>query len=219
MSREDRKVIDAPERELTTSAIDWEDVHRRVAKINERMDKNWEPSPGDVKGILKKRAEALAKVRVDKWRGVKRLFVVEFLLGDEKYGIEASLLQEVYPLKELTTLPGLPEFIPGIINVHGRIISVMDLKKFFSLPDKGLTNFNSVLIVRKGGMGTGILADDVLGMTGIDPDDIQPAMPTLTGIHSDYLRGVTSECLIVLEADRILDDPGIIVNEKHFRRG
>jgi purine-binding chemotaxis protein CheW len=173
----------------------------------------FEPLPGSTKALLKKRAEELAKVRNKNTKSRENIFIVEFLLGDDLYGIEASYMQEVYPLRELTPLPGTPEFIHGIINVRGKILPVMNLKKFFGLPEKGLTDLNRVLIIRKGPMETGILADDVLGVTGINPEQLQPPLATLTGIRADYLRGITPERLIVLDAERILDDPDIIVKK------
>jgi purine-binding chemotaxis protein CheW len=61
--------------------------------------------------------------------------VVEFLLAHEKYGIESKCVREVYPLKELTPVPCTPSFVRSIINVRGKILSVIDIKKFFELPE------------------------------------------------------------------------------------
>ncbi|HNY13946.1 MAG TPA: chemotaxis protein CheW [Bacteroidales bacterium] len=174
--------------------------------------------PDDEASVLKRRAQALAVKRLSKKSKGKILFVAEFLLGEERYGIEVSLMQEVYPLRELTPLPGIPPFILGIINVRGKILPVMNIKKFFDIPEKGITELNRVLIVAKGKMVTGILADEVLGVRGINPDELQPPMATLTGIKSEYLRGITAGHLIVLDMARILDDPDIIVNKNAYQR-
>ncbi len=175
--------------------------------------------PDDEASVLKRRAQTLAVKRLPKKSKGKILFVAEFLLGEERYGIEVQFMQEVYPLRELTPLPGIPSFILGIINVRGKILPVMNIRKFFDIPEKGITELNRVLIIAKGKMVTGILADEVPGVRGINPDELQPPMATLTGIKSEYLLGITAERLIVLDMARILDDPGIIVNNGVLKKG
>ncbi|MBI2998359.1 MAG: chemotaxis protein CheW, partial [Deltaproteobacteria bacterium] len=107
--------------------------------------------------------------------------IVEFFLASEKYGVESSYVREIYPLKELTPVPCTPSFVLGIINVRGQILSVIDIKKFFDLPEKGLTDLNKVLILRNDRMEFGILADAVLSVNRASINDIQPGLPTLTG--------------------------------------
>jgi purine-binding chemotaxis protein CheW len=166
---------------------------------------------------LRDRAKALAREpqeaeRAEDARG--QLQVIEFLLAYERYGIESSFIREVYPLKDLTPLPCTPPFVLGIINVRGQIRSVLDIKRFFDLPQKGLTDLNQVLLVRADDMELGILADEVLGARSLPLQDIGPAPATLTGIHAEYLRGVTAERLIVLNVAAILSDERIIVDEE-----
>ena len=91
---------------------------------------------------------------------------------------------------------------------------VIDIKKFFDLPDKGLTDLHRVILVRGNDLELGLLADVIVGVRSIPMDSLQPSLPTLTGIRADYLKGVTSERLVVLDLDRILADPKIIVHEE-----
>lgn len=141
------------------------------------------------------------------------LELLEFRLAQERYAIETRFVQEVYPLRDLTPLPCTPPFIRGIVNVRGRILPVLDLKKFFGLPDKGLTDLHRVILLRGQGMEIGLLADIALGVRTVLASSLQPSLPTLTGILAQYLKGVTEEPLIVLDADRILADPNINVRE------
>lgn len=168
----------------------------------------------DNKGeLLKARAIALAK-KPEKKDSDEYIEVVEFQLAHEKYAIQSAFISEVYPLKELTPVPCTPQFVAGIINVRGKIISVIDIKKFFELPGKGITDLNKVIIIHNGLLEFGILADAVLGATQIPLRDIQPSLPTLTGIRAEYLRGVTKEGLVVLDAEKILSDKKIVVHEE-----
>ena len=163
--------------------------------------------------ILKTRARTLAKEPEEAVAARSFLEITEFRLASEMYGIESSFVREVYPLKDFTPLPGVPPFVLGIVNVHGQILSVVDLKKFFNLPDKGLGELNKVIILRNGGMEFGILADAVLGTQSVPHDAIQAPPVTVTGIGAEYLKGVTGERVILLDAQKILDDKKIIVNE------
>ena len=139
--------------------------------------------------------------------------VILFTLAAETYGIESAFVREVYPLRDFTALPGVPPYIFGIINVRGQILPVVDLKKFFNLPEKGLGDLNRVIILYNDQMEFGILADVVNGTKDIEPEDIVTVPATVTGIGEEYLKGVTKERLIVLNAARLLSDKNIVVND------
>lgn len=171
------------------------------------------PPPQQEQSILKARAQALAQAP-EQVTTTKCLEVVTFLLAYEAYGIETAYVREVYPLKDLTPLPCTPPFVAGIVNVRGQVISVIDIKKFFDLPEKGLTDLNKVIILSDGLMEFGILADAVLDVRSIPRQQIQPSLPTLTGIREDYLRGVTAERLVILDTAKLLTDNNIIVHEE-----
>jgi purine-binding chemotaxis protein CheW len=164
--------------------------------------------------ILKARAIALAWQPEDGKAYDEYIEVVEFLLAHEKFGIESKCVREVYPLKELTPVPCTPPFVLGIINVRGKILSVIDIKKFFELHEKGMTDLNRVIIVHNDQMEFGILADSILGVRSIPLLDIQPTLPALTGIRAEYLKGVTEDRLVVLDVEKILSDKKIIVHEE-----
>ncbi|HSH53456.1 MAG TPA: chemotaxis protein CheW [Methylotenera sp.] len=140
--------------------------------------------------------------------------MLEFRLAQENYALETQYVSEVYPLKDLTPMPCTPPFLRGIVNVRGRIVPVIDIKKFFDLPDKGLSDLHRIILVRGNDLELGLLADVIVGVRTIPLDSLQPSLSTLTGIRSDYLKGVTAERLVVLDLDQILTDPRIIVHEE-----
>jgi len=166
------------------------------------------------KQILHARAQALARTPPHAPAAETLLEVLEFHLAQERYAVETRYVQEVQPLKELTPLPCTPPFVLGIVNVRGRILPVLDLKKFFDLPEKGLTDLHRIILVRGNDLELGLLADVVVGVRSISAESLQPSLPTLTGVRSDYLKGVTAERLVVLDLARILADPKIIVHEE-----
>jgi len=168
----------------------------------------------DAAQILRARARALARPLDDAPSAETMLDVLEFRLAQERYAIETRYVREVYPLKDLTPLPCTPLFVLGIVNVRGRILPVLDLKKFFDLPEQGLTDLHRIILVEGHDLELGLLADATVGVRSIPADGLQPSLPTLTGIRSEYLKGVTAERLVVLDVARILADPKIIVHEE-----
>lgn len=174
---------------------------------------SWLPPREQWQAILKARAEALAPAP-EQDTVEECIDVVAFLLAYEAYGIETAFVREVQPLKDLTPLPCTPPFVAGIVNVRGQVISVIDIKMLFGLPAKGLTDLNKIIILSDGVMEFGILADSVMDVRSVPLRQIQPPLPTLTGIREQYLRGITVENLIVLDAGSLLASRDIIVHEE-----
>jgi purine-binding chemotaxis protein CheW len=170
--------------------------------------------PDNTAEILRARARALARTSDRPAETGEVLDIVEFHLARERYAVESRYVQEVCPLKDLTPLPCTPDFVRGIVNVRGRILPVFDLKRFFHLPELGVTDLHRIVLIRGHGLELGLLADGVTSVRTIRVDSLQPPLPTLTGIGREYLKGVTGERLIVLDLDRILTDSKIIVHDE-----
>jgi purine-binding chemotaxis protein CheW len=174
----------------------------------------FEDTPEEKRTVLRSRAKRLAQEPEESGAVTDYLDVLEFLLAHETYALETMFVREVYPMTGLTPLPCTPAFVLGLINVRGQILTVMDMKKFFDLPERGITNLNKVIVVRKDAMELGILADEIIGIRNIPVNELQPPLSTMTGIHAEYLKGVTGERLIVLDMERFLTDRRLIVREE-----
>lgn len=198
----------------TSVQTDWEEVRRRLDAIRTAIDQGFTRTPAEEMLILKARAQELAREPKTSEAAADTLEVVEFELASEHYALPLSMVRTVSVLKELTPVPCTPPFVLGIINLRGEIHTVVDLKKFFALPDKGITELNKIIIIHHDDMQLGILADAIRGVRHVLLHDLDPAMPTLTGIRADYLRGVTRDRLVVLDAARILSDQRILVAEE-----
>jgi purine-binding chemotaxis protein CheW len=164
--------------------------------------------------ILKARARALAKPPAQSKDLEQTLEVVEFGLAKETYAVEHAFVREVLRLEDLTPLPCTPPFIRGVISVRGQILPVIDIKKFFDLPDEGITDLHRVLVVHGEGIELGILADTVASVRSIEVARVQPALPTLTGVRAAYLKGVSDDRIVILDVSKILSDPKLIVNQE-----
>jgi purine-binding chemotaxis protein CheW len=200
-------------KEKTIRNIDWRLVHDRIETARLALEQDSGKTREETIGILKVRARTLSQERKEEDPDTEYIEVVEFSLAYEGYAIESSYVREVYPIKELTPVPGAPPFVAGIINVRGQILSVIDIKKFFDLPERGLTDLNKVIIIHDNAMEFGILADVVLGTRRIMLKEIQQSLPGFTGIRAQYLKGVTKDRVIILDTGKLLSDKNIVVRE------
>jgi purine-binding chemotaxis protein CheW len=198
----------------TNKAIDWREVERRLEAARVAIERIWAPTAEDTQRILKERAQTLAREAMPVEAADAGIEVIEFLLAHERYAVESEYVREVYPLEDITPLPCIPAFVLGIVNVRGEILSVIDIKKFFDLPEKGLTDLNKVIVLESRDMVFGIVADAISGVRRILRADIQSSLPTLTGVREDYLLGVTAERVVVLDAEKLLHDEKLIVQEQ-----
>lgn len=171
-------------------------------------------APAEVRQILRARAQALARPLEISGIAEAPLELLEFRLARERYALETRYVRGVHPLKNLTPLPSTPPFVLGIVNVRGRILPVLDVKKFFGLPENGLTDLHRIILVGGNDLELGLLADIGVGVLTIAAGSVQPPPPTLTGIGAEYLKGITAERLVVLDIGRILADPGILVHQE-----
>lgn len=199
--------------DTASAVIDWEAIHRRMEQTQQALERGEIVTDEEKRKILAARAMELARQPASEEQEQKTVEVLEFALANERYGIESGYVREVYPIRDVTPLPCTPPFVCGIINMRGQILSVIDIKKFFGLPEKGLTDLNNVIVVRNSVMEVGILADSIVAVRHVRQTEIQPPLPTLTGIREEYLRGVTNERLIILDMEKFLSDQKMIVNE------
>jgi purine-binding chemotaxis protein CheW len=147
-----------------------------------------------VERILRERAARLARPRAAD-APADAMELLEFRLAGERYAVETRFVNEVHPLRDLTPLPGTPAFIRGIVNLRGKILPVYDLKKFFQLPEHGVTDLHRIVVVNGGDFEIGLLADVITGVTTLPRAALSPPLPTLSAIAAEFLEGVTAERL------------------------
>ncbi len=199
-------------RSRRAAPVDWDTVRRHVDALGEALEQTWQPGPDRARTILRERARELAAPPSRQEEG-PQLEVIEFRLAGESYAIETAWVAEVFPLIDLTRLPGTPPFVLGIVNLRGEIVSVVDLRRFFDRPIDGLSDLNKVIVLQSREMVFGILADSVEGVRTLAAARLQGPLPTLTDRRRDYLRGIADGRIAVLDAAVLLADPRMVVDE------
>jgi len=191
--------------------IDWEEIHGRLEALKNALE---DPSGrfGGGAEVLKRRARDLSVVPRRDEEG-ERVQVLEFELSGERYAVETSFVEETFPLSEFTPLFCTPPYVLGITNLRGRIVSIVDLRRFFELPVVGLSNLNRVILVRDGEMEFGIVADGIEGIKEIAVQELQAPLPTMTGIREEFLSGIAPDRLALLDMAKILADPRVVVQQ------
>jgi purine-binding chemotaxis protein CheW len=201
-------------RQEVARRVDWDGIKLRLAEAERALARDFAPTDEQRRAILHARAQNMAIETLRAAPAGESIEVVEFVLGHEHYAIESVFVREVLPLKELTGVPCTPAFVSGIINAHGRILAVIDLKTFFELPESGLSDLNKVMILQQGELEFGILADRIVGANRLPFAQIQPPLPTMSGRRAGFLRGVTHERLVVLDGAKLLSDPALVVDDE-----
>ena len=134
-----------------------------------------------------------------------------FKLGDELYGIEILAIQEIIQMMNVTHLPHTPGYIRGVINLRGRIIPVLDLRKKFTLEPRPDTDRTCIIVTRIAKLGVdmtmGVVVDEVAEAVDIRAEQIQDTPDFGVQIDSGYIRGignVDKKAAILLNVDHIL---------------
>ena len=138
--------------------------------------------------------------------GDERQLVV-FQFGAELYGVEISRVHEIIRLQSVTRVPRLPAFVEGVINLRGKVIPVVDLRRRFGLPTADHTRASRIVVVELGDQVVGIVVDGVSEVLRVNTSIVEPPSPVVAGIDSEYLHGIaklTDRLVILLDLDRIL---------------
>lgn len=134
--------------------------------------------------------------------------LVSFRLGEEEFAVDILKIQEIIRIVEVTCIPKSPDFVEGVINLRGRVLPVIDLRKRFGLPSEKTDKNTRIIVMDIGGRIVGFIVDAVSEVLRLPASSIEPAPPMIGGIDSDYIKGVgklENRLLILLDVCRILD--------------
>jgi len=134
--------------------------------------------------------------------------LIIFRLYREWYGIEIGKVKEVIKVSKITYLPSSPEYIAGIVNLRGNILSVTDLKTVLSLPHEELTEKTRIIAVESGIMETGFLADEVVDSIEVPISKIESPLLTIPPEGAKYIEGqcrVDNKLIALINVEKVLE--------------
>lgn len=170
-------------------------------------------SPEALRKALEERARLLAQPPAAEETG-RAIPVVSFRLGEEQYAIEVGYVEGIHPLQEWTPVPGAPDFCLGVVNLRGRIISVVDLHAFLGLGRVPSDGDVQIIAVNVDGLEVGLLASEVRSIGSLLLEKLAPVLPTTSRVAAEYARGVTPEMVVLLDLPALLRDRRMIVHEE-----
>jgi purine-binding chemotaxis protein CheW len=134
---------------------------------------------------------------------------VTFLLAGETYGVNVMQVQEVLRYTEIAPVPGAPDYVLGIINLRGNVVTVIDTRNRFGLVSGELTDNTRIVIIEAEGHVIGILVDSVAEVVYLRQSEIETAPNVGNDESAKFIQGVchkNNELLILIELDKLLSD-------------
>ena len=134
---------------------------------------------------------------------------VVFTVGDERFGVSATQVQEIVRYPDVTLVPDMPRFVRGVMNLRGKIIPLMDLQDRFGLPGVVSDASRRAVIAMFGDQFVGLVVHSVVGVVRIPADAIEALPATLPKVESEYISGVGKiggKLVVLLNLDRMLGD-------------
>lgn len=131
---------------------------------------------------------------------------VSFNLDSEKYAVDIMFIEEIIRLVEITQVPRAPEFVEGIINIRGKVIPVVDMKKKLGLGSISPNNNTRIIITNIKGKKVGFLVDSVNEVLRVDDSVIDDAPAVTMNLDSSYIKGVAKTekgLFIVLDISKV----------------
>lgn len=169
----------------------------------------------DTKKILRQRARELAVIPEKKYNPADFLEVMEFEISGNHYLLELEYIKEVYQPQQISFLPCVPDYVSGIFNLRGQICSLVNINRFLSnSSDSEKYKDIIVIILSNGEMSFGISADKICGIRNIEIDNqINYDLSQIRDNSDDYIKYISREKLVLLDAEKILKDKRLIVDD------
>ena len=143
-----------------------------------------------------------------KKQDVDLLQMVTFKIGEEEFGVDILRVQEIIRIMEITRVPKAPHFVEGVINLRGRVIPIIDLRRRFGLTAREHDKDTRIIVIEINNMIVGFVVDAVHEVLRIPADTVEPPPPAVMGgVDSEYIKGVgklDDRLLILLDLDRLL---------------
>ncbi|MBV9086889.1 MAG: purine-binding chemotaxis protein CheW [Acidobacteriaceae bacterium] len=139
---------------------------------------------------------------------MKELHIVGFQVGRETFGVPISQIYEIMRVPEITSVPDAPEAVVGVMNLRGKIVPVVDLRRRFGTKADAFTRRNRVVVAEVDGKLVGLLVDSASEVLKLPQSEIQPAASLFQDQELNYVSGVAKvneRLIILIDLVRVLE--------------
>ncbi len=137
------------------------------------------------------------------------LQLVTFTLRNEEYAVDILNVQEINRITEITQVPNAPFYVEGVINLRGKVMPVINLRKKFGLEDKETDDTSRIIIMDIQGVTNGLVVDAVSEVLRIPADIVEPPPPMSSDMSDKFIKGVAKledRLIILIDIDMLLGE-------------
>lgn len=165
----------------------------------------------------------LDEMREEYWHALSEVEEVreeeqEFItltLGGETFAFETAYASEVIRIPRLVKLPRVQDFLTGVFNLRGEITAAIDIRPLLGLPQRPLSPFSRIVVVKSDKFVTGIIAERVEGVQALPLNSLEPVVKSLNEKQREYIRGqlnIDGMLIMMLDMAKLLQAPDIVVD-------
>lgn len=143
-----------------------------------------------------------------------------FTVGSRKFAVEAVWAVEASAMTEICRIPGTPRFVLGVVDIRGRVVSVVDLAAFMELSEQGgdgslspSDDSGGLVLLRGGGMEFAVRADTVLGVSPLIPGEFTKGITVFEGRLGEFVAGVGVDGSLYLDGAKVISDSAMIIED------
>lgn len=207
------------------AAIDWEGIRQHILTASAALNGLNENTPEFMEPVWAQRAARLAQVPTQT-DDSEQLQLALLRLGREVFGIEVQYVFDIWPVEKITRVPRVPAWVTGVVNLRGRVFSIVDLKRWLNLENTAEpTPLNredgtarALVVVTTPQLELALLADEVLPMETVSVNRLQEAGSTVRNIRPEFMRGLvdraSGDSMVVLDLAAVLADKQLILQEE-----
>ncbi len=137
------------------------------------------------------------------------LQLVSFSLKNEEYAVNILNVQEINRIVEITMVPNSPDYVEGVINLRGKVIPVINLRKKFGFEEKEMDETSRIIIMDINGVTNGLIVDSVSEVLRIPSDVVEEAPPMASEMSSMYIKGIAkleNRLIILIDLDKLIGE-------------
>lgn len=142
-------------------------------------------------------------------KAIEDLQAVVFMLNKAYYGVPILQVQEIVKMTEITEIPNTPDFVQGIVNLRGKIIPIIDMRKRFGLPDEKVNENWKILILKSDDVLFGVMVDQISEVEKVPATLIEKPPKIVAGVNGKFINAIAkmeNRLLILLDIGKILSD-------------